>query len=127
MISPLEIQKGSILCHEGKAKRVLAIGDYIQFEGKKEWIGGSMIEGEPLSEWWLEQFGFEYRPDTVPKRWNKKMISLHSTWYLYEGLDGDICFSPHEWNYTLKLKYVHQLQLLCFSLTGEHLKVPKLK
>lgn len=126
-VNPKDILKGSVLCFEGQAQIVKAVSEFIMFEGRKEWIGGSMINGEPLSEVWLERFGFEYRPDTVPKRWNKKMAGQNSTWYLYEGLDGIISFSPFEWNHTLKLEYVHQLQLLHFALTGEHLTVPKLK
>lgn len=126
MISVREILKGCIVSYEGQIRIVKGLSEYILLEGSKEWIGGSMINGEPLSETWLNEFGFEYRPDTIPKRWNKKMDGQNSTWHLYES-DGEICFSPYEWNYTLKLKYVHQLQVLFFALTGEHLKIPKLK
>lgn len=125
-VNTKDILRGSILCFEGQAQQVKAVSEFIMFENRKEWIGGSLINGEPLSELWLERFGFEYRPDTMPKRWNKKMFGQNSTWHLYES-DGVICFSPFEWNYTIKLEYVHQLQLLHFTLTGEQLTVPKLK
>jgi hypothetical protein len=76
----------------------------------------------PLTSEILEKAGFQYRGDTTPKRWNKPMSGFHSTWSLYE-FDGNICFSPYEWNYTLKLKYVHQLQNLFFALTCEELTI----
>src|SRR6266404_4324622 len=59
MINPLEIQRGSILCHEGRVKKVKAVSELILFEGEKAWIGGSMVEGEPITEEWLKIFGFE--------------------------------------------------------------------
>lgn len=127
-ISPKEVMIGCIVSYQGQPHIVKAVSQFIMLEGHKEWIGGSQMEGEPLTLEWLDKFGFEYRSDAIPKRWNKKMVGQGSTWHLYEGLEqGSICFSPVDWNYTLKLDCVHQLQVLCFSFTREHLKLPKLK
>lgn len=114
MISPLEIQKGSILCHEGKPKIVKAIGDYILFTDAKAWIGGSMIEGEPLSAAWIERLGFH---STGDGNWANGVLAV--------SLLSDGTFAI---NGCMKFyQYVHQLQLVYFAITGEHLKVPKFK
>lgn len=57
-VSPKDILKGSILCFEGQAQVVKAVSEFIMFENRKEWIGGSLINGEPISEEWLVRFGF---------------------------------------------------------------------
>lgn len=113
MISPLEIQRNSILCHDGKVKVVKAIGDYILFTDAKAWIGGSMIEGEPISEVWMEKFGFEYYGEG---NWGNGKISVHiliNAFFMIAGIE-------------VPYKYVHQLQLCHFALTGQHLPLPKL-
>lgn len=129
MINVNEILKGSILCHEGKAKKVIAIGDYIQFEGFKVWIGGSMINGEPISETWLAGMGFNLHKNSN-ENWNH--WGLENGWHISEWLrdkkvagfeEKGVCY----WGETfVPVRYVHELQLLYFSLTRQHLKVPKL-
>lgn len=128
MINPNEIMKGSILCHEGRAKKVKAIGDYIAFESAKEWIGGSMIEGEPLSHIWLTGLGFDKiqegdmaQPDIYRKTYCPVLVKTN---FDIQSRGND--FRYFEGNINVELKYIHQLQGLYFYVTGEHLKVPKL-
>lgn len=120
MVSPLEIQKGSLLLHEGRVKKVKAIGDFILFEGTKEWIGGSLVNGEPLTATWLERFGFDKEEFCFTK--GKLSIVLASPEYYP---NGRIYFN----SWAIKEhqpEYVHQLQMLYFSLFLEHLTIPKL-
>lgn len=114
MISPSEILKGSILCHEGKPKIVKAIGDYILFMDAKAWIGGSMIEGEPLSVVWLDKLGFVY--DSSVGGWTNGKI----------GITVEENGFKLPWSNFL-YQYVHQLQLIHFIITQEHIKLPKIK
>lgn len=113
MISPKEVQKGSIVSYEGKTRIVKGVMDYIILEGTKEWIGGSLIEGEPLNEQWLDRLGFG-KPDEGT--WSNGVMEVHL-------IDGhfESQFSP------VHLLYIHQLQLQYFALTWEHLKIPKIK
>jgi hypothetical protein len=129
MISPLEIQRGSILSHEGKAKKVKAVSELIMFEDAKAWIGGSMIEGEPISGPWLEHLGFQKEEDGAFYRqfellnWSVRIINtgLYSAeWIIFSGFQN-------QWNELRVIHYLHELQLLFFALSGEHLKVPKFK
>lgn len=113
MINVNEILKGSILCHEGRAKKVIAIGDYIQFEGFKVWIGGSMINGEPISEKWVVDFGFTKCPDDHICTNGKMSINLYN--WTFKLTNNDTMY-----------EHVHQLQLLHYAITLTHLKVPKL-
>lgn len=113
MISPKEVQKGSIVSYEGQARIVKGVMDYIILEGTKEWIGGSLINPEPISEVWLERFGFRQEEGNIFG--NGKMVI---SFYLdaFKFVDSMLTY-----------QYVHQLQLLYFSLIGEHLVIPKIK
>jgi len=114
MISPKEIMKGCVLSYDGKAQIVKGVSEYIIFEGTKEWVGGSMINGEPISEVWLERFGFVYDPQSF--LWQCGPIVFHLN-------DGKFQLAPHGRTYN----YVHELQILYWVISGEHLKLPKLK
>lgn len=114
MVSPKEILRGAVLSYEGVPKIVQAIGEYIKFEGIKEWIGPSLVQGELISDEWLIELGFEYDPTSF--LWGKGPIHFHLT----EGgfqlqLSGRIYM------------YLHELQILYFIHVGAHLKIPKLK
>lgn len=113
MISPLEIMRNSILCHEGKIKRVKAVSELILFEDSKAWIGGSMINGEPVSEKWLVELGFRQETGNI---WGngKLVISVYGN--AFKFMDSNLTY-----------EYVHQLQGLYFYIVGEHLKLPKIK
>jgi hypothetical protein len=115
MISVKEVMKGCILSYEGRAQVVKGISEYIIFEGKKEWIGGSLINGEPISEAWLDRLGFKLTGQHGI--WGNEKISIV---LLSDGtfsMNGCLIFN----------RYIHQLQVLIFAMTGEHLKLPKLK
>ena len=105
--------KHSILCHEGKTKVVVAIGDYIQFSDAKVWIGGSMVEGEPISELWLERFDFKKMDQDVWSNGNLDIV-----------LGNNFFTSPLS---RRTFQYCHQLQMLHYTIVGEHLKLPKIK
>lgn len=113
MISPKEVLKGCILSYEGKAQIVKGVSEYIIFEGKKEWVGGSLINGEPISEKWLEVFGFTKMDQDT---WSDGKIDI----VLNDGYFTTNCSR-------IKYQYIHQIQVLSFALTGEHIKLPKLK
>lgn len=116
MISPLEIQRFSILNHEGKTKKVKAVSELILFEGEKAWIGGGMINGEPISRTWLEKLGFTQTHEFV---WGNGKLEL-----LFNFDESVFCIG--HWG-NIRYQYIHQLQLQHFAITGEHIKLPKIK
>lgn len=113
-VSPKEIMRGCILNYEGKSQIVKGVSEYIIFEGWKEWIGGSLINGEPITEWWLEQFGFHYDPPS--HIWQKGPILFYLS-------DEGFRLGPKGVIYN----YIHELQILYWIIVKEHLKTPKLK
>lgn len=125
MVSPLEVMKGSILSFEGKSQIVKGVAEYIMFEGRKEWIGGSLINGEPITEDWLSKLGFKKKDDLwvfQPELMNieYRVRDFHG-WIFSKGFGK-------EWDSEIRtITYVHQLQGLFFYVSGEHLKLPKLK
>lgn len=115
MVSPKEILKGSILFYDGKTRIVKGIGDYIQFEDMKEWIGPGLVQGEPISEVWLDQLGFAARDGEV---WSNSKMDV-----VFTSDNGHISVP-----YLLReYMFIHELQLLHFTVTGAHLTVPKTK
>lgn len=130
MISPKEVQKGSIVSYEGKTRIVKGVMDYIILEGTKEWIGGSLINPEPISEVWLKNLGLSLvqegsmaQPTIYRKEYSRRLVISNfdiqyrggDEWYWIDG------------NTIVELQYVHQLQMLYFSLSGNHLVIPKIK
>jgi hypothetical protein len=128
MISPREIMRGSILSFEGKPQIVKGVAEYIIFEGRKEWIGGSLINGEPITEAWLTRFGFDMVQEgsmALPTIYRRIYCPVLVTTNFDVQCRGD--FRWMEGNANVELIFVHQLQVLYFAVTGEHLKLPKLK
>lgn len=127
MISPLEIQRFSILCHDGKVKKVKAVSELILFEGEKAWIGGSMVDGEPLTEDWLTKLSFVKTDNEFywadPKT-SRIIYVMHHKEDIY--LVSMSVASKEPTNIRL-VSYVHQIQLTFFGIIGEHLALPKLK
>jgi len=105
--------KGSILSFEGKPQVVKGVSEYIIFEGRKEWIGGSLIDGEPISEKWLVDLGFKCETGNI---WGNGKLVISFYGDSFKFMDSNLIY-----------EYVHQLQVLCFALTKEHLKLPKIK
>jgi len=108
----------------------LRIGNYVEIYGKVEKVVDVMcdcvntlnIEGAhyglvnpiPLTEGWLEKFGFEkHEFDNVyPPQYRCKSRLI---------VVRDGCFV--DYGTSVQLKYVHKIQNLCFELTGEELKI----
>lgn len=123
MISPLELMRNSIVCFEGRAYKVKSVSELIMLEGRKEWIGGSLINGEPISEVWMEKLGWEL-VDTDSweyKKGDKLGMRIH------KSLDGIwlVYFFTGNWEQIRTIEFVHQLQGFYFFTTGKYLIVPK--
>jgi hypothetical protein len=75
----------------------------------------------PLTEEWLEKFGFNSKYKSVHMLWNL------GNFYINQKSDEDDYGNsiPQEqifyYDYTFEIKYVHQLQNLYYALTGEEL------
>lgn len=75
-----------------------------------------VFEPIPLTEEWLEKFGFEYDQITFQK--SLLMISFSSNWDKSTIWINSFAFGKIERHDVI---YVHQLQNLFFALTGEEL------
>lgn len=117
-VSPKEIMRGCILNYEGKSQIVKGVSEYIIFEGWKEWVGPSLINGEPLTPEWLERLGFEYDQHTY---------SRGRVWLAPGNITYDVFLHGLHAGVTTRIQCVHQLQVLYFAITGECLIIPKLK
>ena len=106
----------------------LRIGNWVEFpnllikqqqivylDARKE--DTSYIQPIPLNEEWLEKFGFEKHAYS----WNGKIFHLLEwddyplNWFVAMNKNGAVLVQ--------KLKYVHQLQNLFYSLTNEELTI----
>jgi hypothetical protein len=77
--------------------------------------GEDFIEPIPLTEEWLERFGFEYSDlNGDSGLWKIPPFQIYGKYnqFLYD--------------YRLDVNYVHQLQNLYFALTGEELTIKKI-
>ena len=101
----------------------LRIGNWINgFEGipvmvnkNTIWNWDETIEPIPITEEWLEMFGFE---------WDKARMIFTEQIYSIERLsDGGMFFNYDTQHEIAKIKYVHQLQNLYFALTNTELKL----
>lgn len=78
----------------------------------------SLIRPEPINEEWLLQFGFERDND------DDLEINIEDYWFAW---DDEIMYIASDYGYPLtwigidRVKYVHQLQNLCFLLTNKKL------
>lgn len=80
----------------------------------------------PLTEDWLEKFGFYGKYKSVHCHWSKNGVGIEQA----SNVDDDentISPSPQEFYYDFNfpIKYVHQLQNLYFALTGDELSLIK--
>jgi hypothetical protein len=109
----------------------LRIGNWVRLHENEFQVNTSGInaahhlEPIPLTEEWLERFGFE------------KLNHQSKTWYQTKTYKGDYNFdiairgeyvSLNHGLRTIKLgkMKVHQLQNLCFALTGEELTIKEM-
>lgn len=128
MISPKEIMKGCIVNYQGKARIVKGVMDYVILEGTKEWIGASLMNGEPITEVWLERFGFakneegSFFKQLNLLNWGVSMIPPNIRTAQWTAAQGFV----NVWQELRLLEYCHQLQVMYFGLFQDHLPVPKL-
>lgn len=106
----------------------LRIGNYVlDSENKICTIGNGMaffniekINPIPLTEEWLEKFGFENQNNTEDQYWARhekngfSIFNIHTIEIWNE--EKDYCI-----DLPLYLNYVHQLQNIYFALTGKEL------
>lgn len=114
----------------------LRIGNYVLAEqdniadaiGVVKWIGRNSVSVKcdtyetglmkakfksiPLTEEWLEKFGFQIRDDMMPYLEKLGLLDNDGKYYYWGEESVDV-----------KIKYVHQLQNLFHSLTGEELTI----
>ena len=69
----------------------------------------------PLTEEWLEKFGFKHTDAGWSNGTRANLIKMLSGGYMLPS------FGQHD--FVTELKYVHQLQNLFFALTGEELTI----
>ncbi len=97
----------------GDANHPITVGEIgvsgICDEKGNGWCPISAMEGIPITEEWLERFGFVRHGDY----WNKGIVELCR--HAYES--DDVCYRETG----TPLPYVHQLQNLYFALCGEEL------
>ena len=73
-----------------------------------------MIKPIPLTEEWLKKFGF---------KWKNTGLRLDK-YVLRNQIDGWFMYISNEsLNFTVHIKYIHQLQNLYFALTGKELTI----
>lgn len=83
-------------------------------------IDGVGIKGIPLTEEWLEKFGFRYNNGF-------KTINIGVFDMVYKSETIELFYNDNLANYCAKCKYVHQLQNLYFALTGKELTLKETK
>ena len=80
------------------------------------------IKPIPLTEEWLLKFGLNNPTNEKPYHFKKSAVEfLHS-----EFQDELKCFCNDKPMFSFPCKYVHQLQNIYYSITGEELKINKL-
>lgn len=122
----------------------LRVGNYVT-TGKKEWVISVVSDSNevrvtdgkftaiaqipineihpiPLTEEWLLKFGLNNPTNEKPYHFKKSAVEfLHS-----EFQDELKCFCNDKPMFSFPCKYVHQLQNIYYSITGEELKINKL-
>ena len=77
------------------------------------------IKPIPLTEEWLFKFGFQI--DEL-ERDEYYIYEADHLVCLYKGINGGYQRTINDYDDGIELNNVHQLQNLCFALTGEELK-----
>lgn len=121
MIKTNELRIGNLIFADfgdGPKAQILGSGNDIQ--GTVDHLDN--YDPIPLTEEWLEKFGFVDCSDCVSLELNEpyqRILLLHNEWPLL--LEIDSCRMP-----IFNLKYVHQLQNLFFALVGEELTIKEM-
>ena len=117
-----EIDRGNGIIEDAECfEEVRVVGlDSVNFSEYSIWVeDGSReiydsFEGIPLTEEWLLKLGFKWKNHAM--RLGKYAIRQQvDGWFMY--------LSNESLNFTIHLKYVHQLQNLYFALTGKELTI----
>lgn len=131
-----ELRIGNIVSHEdysGEPFEVVSIEKYkdeyvINTKGGKNgtWINPiSLVTKVPITKDWLIKFGFWYNEDKTTYYWGSYLqlgFNLDVLDFIYYNLDYSLKL------FTRKIKYVHELQNLCFELEKEQeLKLNKFR
>lgn len=119
VVNARELRIGNLVYAPGlKSNRVIDCLDIRDcFEGRII----KPFEGIPLTPEWLERAGFEYADGFVDD-YTKQPITLYNNPFK-EGWTVENLFKQQITEDMLVIKYVHQLQNLCFALTGEELTI----
>jgi len=94
-------------------------GIHIHYDSSSVGCAFDMVEPIPLTEEWLRKFGFEDNDYTFDLYIGHRKISF--TWFsrvVSTGVRSGFKCQKYK-----HIKYVHQLQNLCFALTGEELTI----
>jgi hypothetical protein len=75
------------------------------------------VKGIPLNEDWLLKFGFEWCNEAVGY-----FDKDHAAYFMYPNVQFHP-FCTNDKDCWIELQYVHQLQNLCFVLTGKELEI----
>lgn len=128
-----ELRIGNVVCFYGN-KKPLVIKE-ISTESKNGWLRGYVVDNgnktaidclrpEPLTEEWLLKMGFEIASrGHLVIAFNEDNVKFE----IHSENDGETYKLSHYSNGFKHIKYVHQLQNLYFSLTGEELQITKEK
>jgi len=117
-----ELRIGNWVSWTGKERQIL-INDIVEHQ---KMANRSLVEPIPLTEEWLDRLGFEKNEnrtaDPQYDYWKKDCLGWNLTW-TNGNLEWQILKRDLEKEYRpeLNIKYVHQLQNLYHSLTGEEL------
>jgi len=114
-----ELRIGNLVYYMNEHNPVEISGiDRKQIHADGDWDYISEHKPIPLTEEWLERFGFNKLSDIWEfwknSGWDLRQHKLENNWWLfYNGQDLDC----------VRIDYVHQLQNLYFALTGEELTI----
>jgi hypothetical protein len=122
MIKANELRIGNLIDFEGMSCKVCEIdkqGVVVDIEktNENEWIDLFQFNPISLTEEWLLKLGFEKPAHS----WNGDIFHL-TEWDEFP-LNWAVAMNKNGAMLVLKLKYVHQLQNLYFTLTGEELTI----
>jgi hypothetical protein len=112
-----ELRIGNLVKYKGDIHPVTSIDSTINWVYLNENIDCSLYSIEPviLTEEWILKFGFEYVDYAGSYCYKDHLIDE-----THEGFVFNL-FCSNDKDCIVKIKYVHQLQNLYFTLTGEEL------
>ena len=127
-----ELRIGNLIYYHDKTITVAGVVNSVIYYNYGNCFDGKIGEYEPfqpipLTKEWLLMLGFKYnRTNDLGKEYSKTMddgflfyieLRCHYACYITgENNNGD-------WDIIAKIQYVHQLQNLYFTLTGNELKI----